>query len=212
MTTTDLFDFSEMHFSPHCRGRIVDEYPELKMYEEFTDIPDHSCLLMECDNETPEKALDNLVKFCFAFAGRKSPLFRIKDIKERRRLAETIAGCGDNSRISIELKDEAYQRVLHRVFKVECGYELEEYLSKMEMMHNWTRVLRADPSDDPAIIPKQISLMKEIPLLRLDIANMEAELFADKDAAQEHVVVRDATELVGYAERQARKYRRDAIF
>jgi hypothetical protein len=212
MTTDDLFDFSEMHFSPHCRGRIVDEYPELKMYEEFMDIPEHSCLSMECDHETPEKALDNLVKFCFAFAGRKSPLFRIKDMKERRRLAETIAGCGDNSRISIELKDEAYQRVLHRVFKVECGYELQEYISKVEMMHNWMKVLRVDSSEDPAIIAKQVSLVKEIPLLRADIEAIESALFADKSATQEYVIARDATELVGYAERQAKKYARDAIF
>lgn len=212
MSATDVFDFSEMHFSPHCRGRIVDEYPELKMYEEFTDIPVNSALSMECDHETPEKALDNLVKFCFAYAGRKSPLFKVKDSKKRRMLAETIAGCGDNSRISIELKDESYERILHRVFKIECNYELEEYLSLVEMLHNWTRVLRTDPSEDPAIIAKQISVRAQLPSLRLDIEKLESELFADKDAAQEYVVVRDATELVGYAERQAKKYARDAIF
>lgn len=212
MTQNDLFDFSGMNYNPSCKGRIVDEYPELKLYPEFMEMPYDSCLCMVPSDFDPEQCIDQVVKFAFAYASRESPLFRIKDMAERRRLGEIIAGCGDNARLCIELRDDSYSKILYRVYKLECAYDLQEYMSSVELLHNWTMMLRSSVEDSPAIIEKQIKVRAELPKLRLDIEAMEKNLFADKQAAQEFVTVRDASELVGYAERMARQYKKDAIF
>ena len=211
MTQDDLFDFSEMTYDPSCKGKIIYQHPELQMYPEFMDVPGDSPLMLESE-VPPDESLDQLVKFGFAYAGRNSPLFRIKDMSERRRLAEVIAGCSDNARICIELKDDTYCKVIYRVYKLELGYDLQEYMSSVELLHNWTMMLRSNVDDNPTIIEKQIKVRTEIPKLRQDIEKLEKELFADKQAAQEYVTLRDASELVGYAERQARQYRKDEIF
>jgi len=212
MTPNDLFDLTKMSYDPSCKGRIVDAYPELKTYAEFLDIPMDSPLSMVPSDYDPEQCIDQVVKFAFVYASKDSPLFRIKDIEERKRLACVIAGCGDNARLCIELKDEAYSRILYRVYKLECAYDLQEYMSSVELLHNWTMLLRSNVEDSPAIVEKQIKVRSEIPKLRQDIESMEKLLFADKQAAQEYVMVRDASELVGYAERQARQYKKDEIF
>lgn len=185
-------DFSEMEYDPTVEGKMVDVYPELSVYEEFT-IP----------NSVGYDTLDSLVRYCLLWLDEDSPFYRVKDLVEKTTVCIKHAKCGTEAIKEIESDGPDYRKVLLRVLRLSNNYLFDEWWSRKLAYHSDTLYLSAklDPGNEEKMVAAKIKIKASLTQDRETLLDLESSLFKDKKTKKAVTKAANEASLDGYAER-----------
>lgn len=191
--------YENLEYDPTTPGLLIEKYPDLSAYPEFTEAGDLSI-----------KILDRILRYIILYCDRESPFYKTSDLSERHRKCVEAAKVDLTAENAITSGHPIYRRALLRWFKLGIsGYIFQNWWSRvLDYAENslYLATSLSNSADPEKMIQRKNDIKKSRDEDMKALMNLEQQLFTDKQIQK--LVNRAANEdsLVGWAERLAEEY------
>lgn len=184
--------YDKLEYDPSTKGPLVDRYPELSKYPEFSD-----------------SLGDKLLRYCILYYDESSPFFKNKDLDDRRNRCYESVKADIELRNEVEAFGEKFRAVTLRWFKLHHSYLFEEWVSRKFDFHE-NNLYLSTPfhvfADVEKAIQRKELIKKNLENDRTALLGLENALFKDDKTKKMLTKAANESSLSGYAEKMARNF------
>lgn len=185
----------ELEYDPSTKGPLVERYPDLAKYPEFS-----------------EGLGDKLLRFCILYYDEASPFFKNRDIEDKKNKCYEAIKADMELKKEVEYMGNQFKLVALRWFKLHHSYTFEEWWSRKVDFHENSMYLTTSltallkPEDEARVIQRKEGIKKNLGQDRDALLALENTLFSDEKIKK--LITRAANEasLTGYAEKYAKNF------
>jgi hypothetical protein len=203
----DVIEFDECFINPMdiaAKQYIWEKYDSLKKRKVFCTLPKNA-EGSDWYKGFSKRDLNSLIQFIVVFVDSKSPLAPERDFNLRMQKTVEVVSPTEKAMREIINETDLFQDMVFKYFLMTNQLEFEIWYSKMQAVHNMTKVLRRPLTIDA--LDTDVRAIKSatdvIGMLESDLKNRGAMLF--RDSRLEKIIMSRSSEddLTGYAEEYA---------
>jgi len=179
----------QLEYDPSTKGFLIDRYPELSKYPNFSD-----------------NLGDKLLRYCILFFDDNSPFAKNRDLDDKKNKCFEAAKSDMEVRNEVEKEGERYRGVIYDWFNLSHSYTFLEWWSRKKDYTSNVIYLSsnlASFADPEKAIQRKNDIKKNLESDRSSLLGLENALF--KDEKTKKMLTRAASEasLSGVAEKYA---------